>query len=470
VLRRLGLLDARWADRTDRHWRTALQALLVEFDVYRAYVTPGKPAPVASLTRINDAVIRACEAVPAVAEEVAALGELASGVALTLPGAAERPVLWDLVADFVTRFQQTAGPVMAKGVEDTAFYRYHRLISLNEVGGDPAAFGTSPDAFHAASLARQAQWPESMTTLTTHDTKRSEDVRARLAALSEVPHLWTEAVRRWSTMADGHRSPAGPDQNSEYLLWQTLVGAWPISLERTQTYMEKATHEAKQRTAWIDADVPYDISVGDFVAGVLSDRALCADIESFVVETLLVPGRVNSLAQKVIQLTMPGIPDVYQGTELWDLSLVDPDNRRPVDYWKRARLLASLGSRTVPGLGERDLHDDGAAKLLVVSRALDLRRRRPELFGPTGSYTPMPAVGPVAGHVIAFSRGGDAVTVAPRLVARLETSGGWGDTALPLPVGRWRDVFTGTEFEGGVVRVADLLGRFPVGLLERIPR
>ncbi|MDX6223506.1 MAG: (1-_4)-alpha-D-glucan 1-alpha-D-glucosylmutase, partial [Frankiales bacterium] len=148
----------------------------------------------------------------------------------------------------------------------------------------------------------------------------------------------------------------------------------------------------------------------------------------------------------------------------------DPDNRRPVDYWKRARLLASLGSRTVPGVGEGDLHDDGAAKLLVVSRALDLRRRRPELFGPTGSYTPMPAVGPVAGHVIAFSRGGDAVTVAPRLVARLETSGGWGDTALPLPVGRWRDVLTGTEFEGGVVRVADLLGRFPVGLLERIPR
>jgi (1->4)-alpha-D-glucan 1-alpha-D-glucosylmutase len=378
--------------------------------------------------------------------------------------------VWDLVADFVTRFQQTAGPVMAKGVEDTAFYRYHRLVCLNEVGGDPGAFGTSPDAFHAASLTRQANWPSSMTTLTTHDTKRNEDVRARLAVLSEVPHLWSEAVRRWSTMADPYRSPAGPDHNSEYLLWQTLAGAWPISLERAQTYLEKATHEAKQRTGWIDADVPYDISIGDFVAGVLGDTALCADIESFVVGTLLVPGRVNALAQKVIQLTMPGIPDTYQGTELWDLSLVDPDNRRPVDYWLRARLLSSLESGAVPGVGEGDVHDDGAAKLLAVSRTLDLRRRRPELFGASGGYTPMAAVGPVAGHVVSFSRGGDAVTVAPRLTVRLETEGGWGDTALPLPVGRWRDVFTGEQYEGGVVRVADILGRFPVGLLERIPR
>jgi (1->4)-alpha-D-glucan 1-alpha-D-glucosylmutase len=309
-----------------------------------------------------------------------------------------------------------------------------------------------------------------MTTLTTHDTKRNEDVRARLAVLSEVPHLWTEAVRRWSTMADPYRSPAGPDQNSEYLLWQTLAGAWPISLERAQTYMEKATHEAKQRTAWIDADVPYDISIGDFVAGVLGDTALCADIEAFVVDSLLVPGRVNALAQKVIQLTMPGVPDVYQGTELWDLSLVDPDNRRPVDYWLRARLLASLESGALPGLGEGDVHDKGAAKLLAVSRTLSLRRRRPELFDESGSYTPLAAVGPVAGHVIAFSRGGGAVTVAPRLTVRLQGVGGWGDTALPLPVGHWRDAFTGAEFDGGVVRMADLLGGFPVGLLERIPR
>ena len=470
ILRRLGHLDARWGDRTDRHWRTALQALLVEFDVYRAYVTPGSPAPVASLTRINDAVTRASEAAPDVAEEISVLGELASGVALTLPDAGQRPAVAELLTEFVTRFQQTAGPVMAKGVEDTAFYRYHRLTTLNEVGGDPGVFGTAPDEFYAASLARQSDWPESMTTLTTHDTKRNEDVRARLAVLSEVPHLWTEAVRRWSTMADAYRSPAGPDHNSEYLLWQTLAGAWPISLERAQQYMEKATHEAKQRTAWIDADVSYDASVGDFVAGVLSDTALCADIEAFVVDSLLVPGRVNALAQKVIQLTMPGIPDVYQGTELWDLSLVDPDNRRPVDYWQRAQLLSGLGIGTVPGLGAGDVHDPGAAKLLVVSRALDLRRRRPELFGRVGSFTPLPAVGSVAGHVIAFSRGGDAVTVAPRLSVRLESDGGWGDTALPLPVGRWVDVLTGAEHAGGVVRVGDLLDRFPVALLERAAR
>jgi (1->4)-alpha-D-glucan 1-alpha-D-glucosylmutase len=470
VLRRLGRLDARWADRTDRHWRTALQALLVEFDVYRAYVTPGQPASAASMTRINDAVIRACEAVPDVADEIGTLGELASGVALTLPGVADHPEVCDLLAEFVTRFQQTAGPVMAKGVEDTAFYRYHRLIAINEVGGDPAVFGTSPDEFHAASAARQANWPESMTTLTTHDTKRNEDVRARLAVLSEVPHLWTEAVRRWSTTADAYRSPAGPDRNSEYLLWQTLAGAWPISVERAQLYMEKATHEAKQRTAWIDSDVPYDTSIGDFVAGVLGDPSLTADISSFVVDTLLVPGRVNALAQKLLQLTMPGIPDVYQGSELWDLSLVDPDNRRPVDYWLRARTLSSLTSGDLPGLGGGDVHDVGAAKLLVVSRALDLRRRRPELFGRSGSYSPVPAVGPLAGHVLAFSRGGDMVTVVPRLTVRLGHEGGWADTALPMPVGRWSDLLTGAEFEGGVVRVGDLLSRFPVALLERIPR
>jgi (1->4)-alpha-D-glucan 1-alpha-D-glucosylmutase len=278
-------------------------------------------------------------------------------------------------------------------------------------------------------------------------------------------------------MADAYRSPAGPDPNSEYLLWQILAGAWPLALGRAQQYMEKATHEAKQRTAWIDADASYDASIGAFVAGVLSDRELCADIEAFVVSTLLAPGRVNSLAQKAIQLTMPGIPDVYQGTELWDLSLVDPDNRRPVDYWQRARLLSSLSSSSSdrppdrpPGIGEGDLHDAGAAKLLVVSRCLDLRRRRPELFGAMGTYTPVFAVGGMAGHVVAFNRGGDAITIAPRLAGRLDAEGGWQDTHLPLAVGRWRDIFTGDEVDGGVQPLAELLGRFPVAVLERVPR
>ncbi|BEP16142.1 malto-oligosyltrehalose synthase [Acidothermaceae bacterium B102] len=464
VLRHLGQLDARWADHTDRHWRTALQALLVEFDVYRAYVTPGQPAPQDSLDRIADAVTRACAADPKVTEEIEALGQLVSGAALLEPGL--DAAVATLLAELVTRFQQTAGPVMAKGVEDTAFYRYHRLIALNEVGGDPAVFGTSLDEFHAASLDRQAHWPASMTTLTTHDTKRNEDVRARVAVLSEVPHLWTDAVRRWSTMADPYRSPAGPDRNSEYLLWQTLAGAWPLTLDRALTYMEKATHEAKQRTAWIDVNEGFDSSIEAFVTGVLGDEALTTDLEAFVVDTLLVPGRINALAQRVVQLTVPGVPDVYQGTDLWDLSLVDPDNRRPVDYALRARLLAGLADAPVPGIG--GLNDEGAAKLLVVSRALDLRRRRPELFSPSGSYEPLQAEGPVAGHVVAFCRGGAAVTVAPRLPVRLGNEGGWGDTTLELPAGRWADVLTGASYDGGALRLADLLDTFPVALLERL--
>jgi (1->4)-alpha-D-glucan 1-alpha-D-glucosylmutase len=266
-------------------------------------------------------------------------------------------------------------------------------------------------------------------------------------------------------MADAYRSPAGPDRNSEYLLWQTLAGAWPISVERALPYMEKATHEAKQRTAWIDADRGFDSSMDAFVTGVLGDAGLTSDLEAFVVDTLLVPGRVNALAQRVVQLTMPGVPDVYQGTELWDLSLVDPDNRRPVDYARRRDMLAALGSGPLPGLDR--LGDEGAAKLLVVSRALDLRRRRPELFGPSGEYAPLPADGPMAGHVVAFGRGPSAVTVAPRLPVRLGNEGGWADTTLTLPPGRWTDLLTGAELGGGIAAVADLLGAFPVALLER---
>ncbi len=468
VLHRLGRLDARWADRTDRQWRTALQSLLVELDVYRAYVTPGETAPAASVSRLHDAVRRAREASPDAADVIDTLGELATGAALTQPDV--QPAVRDLLADFVTRFQQTAGPVMAKGVEDTTFYRYHRLIALNEVGGNPGAFGTGLAEFHAASAARQALWPLSMTTLTTHDTKRSEDVRARLAVLSEVPHVWAEAVRRWSAAAEVHRSAAGPDRNSEYLFWQTLVGAWPLSVDRACAYMEKAVHEAKQRTGWIEVNENYDTSISDYVSGVLGDAELVTDIEGFVLDTLLIPGRVNALAQKLVQLTMPGVPDVYQGTECWDLSLVDPDNRRPVDYWLRAQLLSSLVLGVVPSLGEGDARDTGAAKLLVVNRALDLRRRRPELFGAQGSYLPLHAVGSQAGHVVAFARGGDAVTIAPRLTLRMAAEGGWDNTALPLPVGRWIDLLTGTRVDGGVSRVADLLARFPVALLERIPR
>src|SRR5690606_3842154 len=244
-------------------------------------------------------------------------------------------------AELVTRFQQLAAPTMAKGVEDTAFYVYNRFIALNEVGGEPLQFGVSPEDFHRAQSEAQRLWPRAMLATSTHDTKRSADVRARLAVLSEIPEDWAEAVERWSKLAEPHWAGATPDRNVEYLLYQTLVGAWPIGADRVLPYLEKACREAKEHTSWTQANAAYEESVRRFAEGVLGDAELVADLERFVAR-LVEPGRSNSLAQELIKLTSPGVPDVYQGTELWDLSLVDPDNRRPVDFALRRRLLAEL--------------------------------------------------------------------------------------------------------------------------------
>jgi (1->4)-alpha-D-glucan 1-alpha-D-glucosylmutase len=354
--------------------------------------------------------------------------------------------------EFVTRFQQTCGPVMAKGVEDTAFYRYLRLTALNEVGGDPSCFGTSVAAFHEACASAQRDWPLSMTALSTHDTKRAEDVRARLVLLSEDPVEWGEAVTRWTALAAHHRSPAGPDAATEQLVWQTLVGAWPITPERAVAYCEKATREAKARTSWTDPAPAFDEALAAFVRAVLADEALTADIGSFV-ERLEPAWRTALLAQKVVQLTMPGVADVYQGTELPDLSLVDPDNRRPVDYALRRRLLAEAGPPSAA---------DDAAKLHVVRSVLRLRREHPEHFLAEGSYAPLEA----GARAVAFLRGGAVATVAP-VRALAVTRVGWGDDAVALPAGRWLDVLTGAEHDGGQVPLGTLLAQLPVAVLRR---
>jgi (1->4)-alpha-D-glucan 1-alpha-D-glucosylmutase len=361
------------------------------------------------------------------------------------------------VGEFAVRFQQTTGPVQAKGVEDTACYRWSRLVSLNEVGCDPDRFGVTQDEFHAVAGRLAADWPATMTTLSTHDTKRQEDVRARLAVLAEIPQEWGKQVRQW------HKEGTAVDPDTEYLLWQTVVGAWPISGDRLAGYLTKAVREAKRRTSWVDPDQEYEAAVLALAARALEDPELAGSIAGFVAE-IAGDAAVNSLGAKLVQLTMPGAPDVYQGCETAALSLVDPDNRREVDFARiRGDLEALDASLDAILSGDGDLHAFGRAKLLVTSRALRLRRARPEWFA--GGYEPLAAAGTAAAHAVAFRRG-QAVTVVTRLPVGLRRRGGWQDTALRLPAGAWADLLTGTVHRGDVPMIT-LTGRLPVALLVR---
>jgi len=362
--------------------------------------------------------------------------------------------------ELVMRFQQLTSPVMAKGAEDTAFYCFNRLVSLNEMGGDPGRFGSSPDEFHRACAERQAQWPRSMLASSTHDTKRSEDVRARLNLLSEIPDQWRRAVSRWSKLNEPYRDGL-PDRNTEYLLYQTLVGAWPIEAERILAYMEKASREAKTHTSWNQPNSVYASALRALVEGILHHPRFKADLESFV-EPLIEPGRINSLAQTLIKLTAPGIPDFYQGSELWDLSLVDPDNRRPVDYYLRRRLLSQLECLTPEQVWNRP--DKGVPKLWLTRQTLKLRHGK-KLFAPEDIYRALSSRGKKSAHVVAFTRGDSVITIVPRLI--LKTGGRWADTTVELPPGQWHNEFTDETFNGGDVRVTSLLKRFSVALLTR---
>ncbi|NQX36605.1 malto-oligosyltrehalose synthase [Herbiconiux sp. VKM Ac-2851] len=356
------------------------------------------------------------------------------------------------------RFQQTSGMVMAKGVEDCAFYRFTRLTSLTEVGADPDDFSWSPERFHAEQKRRLETLPHSMTTLSTHDTKRSEDVRARITALAEIPDGWAGTLEKLRS-----RHPLG-DGPLENLLWQAIVGAWPISRERAQAYATKASREAGNTTAWLDVDEEFEKRMAAAIDAVYDDE-ITAGLVASAVAAVEGAGRSNSLGEKLVQLTMTGMPDVYQGSELWDLSLVDPDNRREVDYELRASLLADIQAGEPPVL-EEGADDTGAVKLLVTTSALTLRRDRPELFE---GYTPLEPRGSAARHAVAFDRGG-AITVVTRLPIGLARHGGWDDTTLELPEARngYADALTGRLYRDGSVRLAELLGTYPVALLQRI--
>jgi malto-oligosyltrehalose synthase len=441
-----------------------LVELLAAFGVYRAYVTPRQPPPEASVAAVAAAAAAARDQL---AEHLHPVLDAVCAAVLGLGGVAADATRQAARDEVVVRFGQTTGPVLAKGVEDTAFYRWPRLAALNEVGGDPDIFGISPAEFHAAAARLAARWPATMTTLSTHDTKRQEDVRARLAVLAEWPEDWAHKVAEWHGLAiwltDGAAAQAterAPEPDLEYLMWQTLVGAWMISEERLREYLGKAMHEAKTRTSWTVRDPGYEQAVLGLADAVLADPELVAGIAEFVAR-IAPDARVNSLGAKLVQLTMPGVPDVYQGCELTGLSLVDPDNRRPVDYQRRRRLLSALGAgQEVVGLD--------AEKLLLTSRALQLRRDHPEWFA--GSYTPLAAEGPAAEHAVAFLRGEHAVTVATRLPAGLRRRGGWADTVLPLPDLHWRDVLTGTRHAGLRPLLSEVTRRLPVALLipERV--
>jgi len=444
----------RYRDYTRRELSTMVREVIACFPVYRTYVQAENGQVSDRDVHYVDEAIEAAKANrPEVDPEL--LDFLRDLLLLKVRGRVE--------ASLAMRFQQNTGPVMAKGLEDTVFYNYNRLVALNEVGGDPGRFGIAPAEFHEECVETQRRWASSMTTTTTHDTKRSEDVRARISLLSEIPGPWGEAVERWSEHNRRHRKDDRPDRNAEYLLYQILVGAWPIDVDRATAYMLKATREAKVHTAWTAPDEAYEDALKGFVAAALADRGFVADLEEFVAG-LIGPGRVNSLTQVLIKLTAPGVPDIYQGNELWDMSLVDPDNRRPVDYDVRRKLLADLDRG--PGAAEiLRRSDEGLPKLHVTRQALRLRRRRPELFGPAGDYTPIEAEGPKRDHVVAFARGDGCVTVAPRLPLKL--GGDWGDTTIGLTAGTWKDEMSGGQVRGGRARVADLLREFPVALLSR---
>ncbi len=362
-----------------------------------------------------------------------------------------RAVLEDEEHPASRRFQQTSGMVMAKGVEDTAFYRYSVLASLTEVGGDPSEFSVSPQELARRQAARLAAFPHAMTTLSTHDTKRGEDTRARISVLAEIPARWRDVLGRLRELR-----PLG-DGPFESILWQSVVGTWPASRERLHAYAEKAAREAGTSTRWTDPDPAFEERMHAAVDAAVDDPRVRGLLDAFVLE-IAPAGWSNGLGAKLLQLVGPGVPDVYQGSELWETSLVDPDNRRPMDFAERREMLASLEHGALPPVDAT-----GAAKLLLVSRALRLRRDRPELFT---RLALLPVVGEAAPHAIAVDRGG-AVAVATRLPLGLAARGGWGGTAVMLPAGAYLDALTGVRVQGGERALGTVLAHYPVALLVR---
>ncbi|HXE11095.1 MAG TPA: malto-oligosyltrehalose synthase [Bryobacteraceae bacterium] len=430
-----------------------LREIVACFPVYRTYIVSGTGnIDPLDARYINEAVERAKQNREELDQEL--FDFIRDVLLLKFPGRIEN--------EFIMRFQQFTGPAMAKGVEDTTFYCYNRLTSANEVGGDPGSPVVTAPQFHAYCAGLQVDWPETMLALSTHDTKRSEDVRTRIHVLTEIPDRWQEAVERWTAMNRAFKTADYPDANTEYLIYQTMVGAWPVSFDRLSAYMQKATREAKRMTSWINPNEQFDNALQGFLEKITSFDLFLSDLESFV-KPLVEPGRISSLAQTLLKMTAPGVPDLYQGTELWDLSLVDPDNRRPVDYELRSQLLSELPRLNMKEIWNRQ--DEGLPKLWLIHQTLRVRRDHSEAFSAAGSYKPIEAQGEKASHILSFLRGGAVATVAQRLP--LTVNSNWGDTSIELSRGQWRNVLAGETTPGGTIRLGNLFAAFPVALLIR---
>jgi (1->4)-alpha-D-glucan 1-alpha-D-glucosylmutase len=499
ALDRLTEQNRRTRDFTLNNLRDALREILACFPVYRTYLT-GEDQEIDARERrfIDHAVDQALRRNPG--SDPGVFEFIRGMLHLRIPEDAS-PQEREAICRFVMKFQQLTGPVMAKGVEDTAFYQYNRLLSLNEVGSDPAVFGTSIDEFHREATLRSRRWPVAMLSSSTHDTKRSEDVRARISALSEMPREWRAAVNRWARLNRRSKTrlygQSAPDRNDEYHFYQTLVGVWPfddpapddVLRERVTDYMIKAVREAQTHSSWVNPDQAYETALTAFVTAALDpgpDNAFLDDFRRFIQPVMRI-GAFSSISQQLLKLTAPGVPDIYQGTELWDLSLVDPDNRRPVDYAQRGTMIDELlGEMPSDELALSLLADlpSGRIKLYLTSRALAHRAAHADLYA-QGSYEPLETRGPLADRLIAFRRtlGDDeAIVVVPRLVGPLigGDSGApigepWRDTVVLLDESlrgkRYRNELTGAELETAddenpALAVAELLRHFPAALLS----
>lgn len=486
-LSRIAELDRHTRDFTLNSLREALSEVVACFPVYRTYVSARISTE--DDRRYVDWAVKVAKKRSHAAD--ASVFDFIREVLLIEIAEGKREEYRRQVLAFTMKFQQYTGPVMAKGMEDTAFYRYNRLVSLNEVGGEPERFGVSVAAFHHLLLERSQNWPHAMLGSSTHDSKRSEDVRARINVLSELPAEWRSHVRRWARLnrrkkrlLDGRQAPSS---NDEYLLYQTLLGVWPLESmdavelvdfrDRIKAYMQKAAKEAKLFTSWINPDQEYENAVSEFVEAVLNESDKNPFLTEFIAfqQPLSRIGLFNSLAQTLLKLTAPGVPDIYQGNELWDFSLVDPDNRRPVDYARREALLAQLRDTLEANPSLAQLADelmqnlpDGRAKLYLIHQCLHLRREQPALFA-DGDYQPLTVTGIHADHVCAFARshgGQRAVIVVPRLVYRL-TAGTelldagmwdediWGDTVIQMPEKNWYNHFNGQSLQAAMIETVN---------------
>jgi (1->4)-alpha-D-glucan 1-alpha-D-glucosylmutase len=507
-LSRIALSKRRTCDFTLNSLRDALAEVVASFPVYRTYVSPSVSPSGASekdAHYIRLAIASAKWRSPAADTSIF---DFIGEVLLTRIAEGQDPAYQKAVATFAMKFQQFTSPVMAKGIEDTAFYRYNRLVSLNDVGGDLHRFGIRTSEFHSANLERLRNWPHTMLATSTHDSKRSEDVRARIDVLSEIAGLWRLRVRDWQRFNRAHKhvvnDHTAPSPNDEYLLYQTLVGAWPpesftnqsdpkdwtIFAERIENYMLKAIREAKHKTSWINRNAEYEAAVSSFVKALLTPGAENQFLNDFLPFQRRVAriGMWNSLSQTLLKLSCPGVPDIYQGNELWDFSLVDPDNRRPVDYVRRQQIFEDVRQWADDPNGSSlarllEAPEDGRMKMYLTWKTLQLRQQHPDLFR-DGEYLPLAVAGAKADHVVAFARKSASAmlfVVAPRLVAGLAGDDDqppigahiWEDTAVALPSwegrNKYRNVLTGKvsgkPLEASAeMRVAEILADFPVAI------